>query len=123
MNKNLNHTFGKIIRQARKDKGFSQRELAKLVGVNYTYLSKLENDHAGTPPSEDVIDRLARHLELNADQLIYLAGRITEDDARVFEEFIKQNYKQMPALFRQLRENPDFAQKLIQESNKPVQEE
>lgn len=112
----MNHTFGKLIRKARKEKGLSQRELAKLVGVNYTYLSKLENDHAGTPPSEEVIEKLANHLELDAEELQYLAGRITEDDAKAFEEFVKQNYKQMPILFRKLRENPDFAQDFLREA-------
>lgn len=111
----MNQTFGKLIRQARKDKGLSQRELAKLVEVNYTYLSKLENDHAGTPPSEDVIERLGLHLELDAQELIYLAGRITEDDERIFEEFVKQNYKEMPVLFRKLKNNPKFAQNFLQQ--------
>lgn len=119
----MNQTFGQLIRQARKQKGISQRELALKVDVNYTYLSKLENDHAGTPPSEDVIERLALHLELDAQELLYLAGRITEDDEKVFEEFVKQNYKQMPALFRTLRNNPKFAQKFIQEATKSEIEE
>jgi transcriptional regulator with XRE-family HTH domain len=111
----MNTTFGKLIRQARKAKELSQRELASLVGVNYTYLSKLENDHAGTPPSEEVIGRLAECLDLEADTLIYLAGRITEDDQKVLEEFIKENYEQMPVLFRKMKKNPKFAQKLLQD--------
>jgi transcriptional regulator with XRE-family HTH domain len=114
--KTVTQTFGKLIRQARKDKGLSQRELAKFVDVNYTYLSKLENDHAGTPPSEDVIERLALHLELQAQDLKYLAGRISEDDAKAFEEFVKQNYQQMPVLFRKMRDNPKFAQKFLQQA-------
>ena len=116
-------TFGKLIRQARKNKKCSQRELAKLVGVNYTYLSKLENDHAGTPPSEEVIYNLAKHLGLNPEELQYLAGRITEDDAKTFEEFVKKNYKEMPVLFRKMRETPNFAQKFLQETKKLDQEE
>jgi len=122
----VNKTFGQIIRQARKDKGFSQRELAKQIGVNYTYLSKLENDHAGTPPSEDVIHKLALHLHLNAKELIYLAGRMTEDDARYFEEFLKYNYQQMPALFRKIRENtknPNLVNQWLEEDEKPTTEE
>lgn len=118
----MNQTFGKIIRQARKDKGLSQRELAKLVGVDYTYLSKLENDRAGYPPSEDVIYRLARHLDLNEAELRHLAGRITPDDAKVFEELVTK-YKEMPALLRRMRDNPEFTQKLIQETTQSKNEE
>lgn len=108
-------SFGKLIRQARKDKDLSQRDLAKLVGVNYTYLSKLENDHAGTPPSEEVIHKIAEHLELNAQELQYLAGRITPEEAKVFEDFIKHNYQEMPVLFRKMRNNPNFAKNLLDE--------
>ena len=111
----MSQTFGKVIRQARKEKEFSQRELAKLIGVDYTYLSKLENHHAGYPPSEDVIHKLALHLDLKEEDLRYLAGRITPDDAKVFEDLIRK-YKQMPALLRRMRDEPEFAQKLLRES-------
>ena len=77
------------------NKRLNQRELAKKVGVNYTYLSKLENSHADTPPSEKVIQKIAENLELNAQELQYLAGRITPEEAKVEENFIKQNYQQM----------------------------
>lgn len=118
----MSQTFGKVIRQARKDKEYSQRELAKLIGVDYTYLSKLENDHAGYPPSEDVIHKLAFRLNLNEEELRHLAGRITPDDAKVFEELVKK-YKQMPALLRRMRDEPDFAQKLLRETTQSESEE
>lgn len=114
--KAVSQTFGKLIRQARKDKEYSQRELAKLIGVDYTYLSKLENDHAGYPPSQDVIRLLALHLDLNEENLRCLAGRITPEDAKVFEELVKTYNKQVPALLRRMRDNPDFAQKLLRET-------
>jgi transcriptional regulator with XRE-family HTH domain len=104
-------SFGKLIRQARKDKGYSQRELAKLVYLDFTYLSKLENDRADYPPKEDVIRSLASSLDLEAEELIFLAGRIPQHD----EELLKQNYKAMPALFRRLREDPEFAGRFLWE--------
>ncbi len=119
----MKETFGKIIRQARKQKEYSQRELAKLVGVNYTYLSKLENDHAGYPPSEEVIDLLAERLDLTEqkDKLRRLAGRITPEDAEVFEELIRK-YKQMPALLRRMRDEPKFAQEVFKRTNQDNEE-
>ncbi|MEH2014503.1 helix-turn-helix domain-containing protein [Nostoc sp.] len=121
-NTKVSRTFGHIIRTARKEKELSQREMAKLIGVDYTYLSKLENDHAGYPPSEDVIHKLALHLNLNEEELRHLAGRITPDDTKVFEDLVKK-YKQMPALLRRMRDEPDFAHKLLRETTKSEGEE
>ena len=112
-------SFGQLIRQARKDKGYSQRELAKLVDLDFTYLSKLENDRADYPPKESVIRSLAHQLNLDAEELIFLAGRIPERD----EELLKQNYKAMPALFRRMRESPEFADQVFREAAKLEQEE
>lgn len=104
MDKQEGQSFGAVIWQARRKKRLSQRELAVKVGVDYTYLSKLENDHV--EPSEKVIRSLAKHLELNAEELIYLGGRMTEHDTEALEEMVRANYKEMPALFRRVRENP-----------------
>jgi HTH-type transcriptional regulator, competence development regulator len=110
-------TFGQLIRQARKEREYSQRELAKLIGVDYTYLSKLENDHAGYPPSEEVLELLAKYLYLDAQELKILSGRITPEDEKVFKELVKQ-YQQMPALLRRMRDHPDFAEKVLSEVTK-----
>ncbi|MGB3692866.1 MAG: helix-turn-helix transcriptional regulator [Spirulinaceae cyanobacterium] len=108
----MNQNFGQIIRQARKDKGYSQRDLAKLVKLDFTYLSKLENNRADYPPKEEVIRSLAGQLDLDAEELIYLAGRVPHGE----EDFLKENYKAMPSLFRRMKENPEFAQKVFQEA-------
>lgn len=105
----VNKQFGQIIRDARKAKGYSQRELAALVKLDFTYLSKLENDRADYAPKEDVIRNLAMQLDLNPDELIFLAGRIPEHD----EQLLKQNYKEMPMLFRRMQEDPQFARNIF----------
>lgn len=106
--------FGKLIKQARKDKGYSQRELAQLVGLDFTYLSKLENNRADYPPKEEVIRNLAQNLDLKEEELIFLAGRIPQGD----EAILKQHYKNMPTLFRRIRENPEFARLVFEEAEK-----
>jgi len=106
--------FGQLIRQARKELKFSQRELAKLLEIDFTYLSKLENNRADYAPKEDVIRGLAIHLQLNEEELIFLAGRIPQQE----EDLLKEHYKDMPALFRRMRENPEFAQKVFREAAK-----
>ena len=104
--------FGKLIRQARKDQGYSQRELAKLLKLDFTYLSKLENNRADYAPKEEVIRGLARNLDLDEEELIFLAGRIPHQE----EDLLKQHYKDMPVLFRRMRENPEFAQRVFREA-------
>lgn len=106
----MNEQFGQLIRQVRKSKGYSQRELAKLLELDFTYLSKLENNRADYPPKEEVIRTLARHLGLDEEKLIFLAGRIPQQD----ESLLKEHYEKMPTLFRRMRENPEFAKQVFQ---------
>lgn len=119
----VDQTFGKRLREARRNKGFSQRDLAGLVDVDYTYLSKLENDRADYPPKDDVIRALAHHLELDAEELSYLAGRITAEDAKVVQDLAKTHQKQMPVLLRTIRDNPELAQRILQEAQQEEQPE
>lgn len=119
----MTQTFGKRIREARQNKGYSQRDLAALVKVDYTYLSKLENDRAEYAPKEEVIKWLAHHLELDAEELIYFAGRITSEDAKVVQELAKTYQKQMPVLLRQMRDNPELTQKFIREATQAESQE
>ena len=106
----MNQTFGKLIRQARKDKSYSQRELASILSVDFTYLSKLENDRADYPPKEDVIRALARNLDLAEEELIFLAGRIPQQ----YEALLRQNPKEMQALFRRIQEDPNWIKNSVQ---------
>lgn len=117
----MSQTFGQRIREARQEKGHSQRALAKLVGVNYTYLSKIENDRSEYPPKEDVIQSLAKHLDLDATELSYLSGRISPADAKAVQELAKQYQKKMPALLRRMQD-PQFAKKVMQEDQKNEEE-
>lgn len=105
----MNKKFGQLIRDARKEKGYSQRELANLVNLDFTYLSKLENDRADYAPKEDAIRKLANSLDLNPEELVFLSGRIPERD----EQLLKQNYKEMPMLFRRMQEDPEFARNIF----------
>jgi len=59
-------TFGQRLRELRKEARISQRELAERVEVDFTYLSKIENDRV-EPPSEAVI-RKTRELIMFCEQ-------------------------------------------------------
>ena len=78
--------FPERLRSLRKQAQLSQRDLAERIGVDFTYLSKIENGRV-EPPSEVVLKGIARELaaELSrnetelADELITLAGKIPSD--------------------------------------------
>jgi HTH-type transcriptional regulator, competence development regulator len=73
--------FGKRLRELRKDRGLSQRGLADRAGIDFTYLSKIENGRM-EPPSEEVIRRVAEELGADADELIVLADKFPSDLAQ-----------------------------------------
>jgi len=76
--------FGPRLRELRKKAGMSQRELAPLVGINFTYLSKIEGGDM-PPPSEKVIEKLALVLHADRDELINLAGKIPSDLTQILK--------------------------------------
>jgi len=76
-------TFGQRLRQLRKAKTLTQRELADKVAArlkadgrsfDFTYLSKIENDKT-PPPSVALILELAHVLDADPNELITLAGK------------------------------------------------
>ena len=78
--------FPDRLRELRRAARLSQRALAEEVGVDFTYLSKIENGRV-EPPSEGVLLRIAKELADKlgkdetalADELITLAGKIPSD--------------------------------------------
>ena len=77
--------FGQRLRDLRKQKNLSQRDLAARVGIDFTYLSKIEGGRLD-PPSEVIIQRIAQVLEADEDELINLAGKVPKDLKAVLEE-------------------------------------
>jgi transcriptional regulator with XRE-family HTH domain len=73
--------FGSRIRQLRVDRGVSLRDFASAVGIDFTYLSKIENGKV-EPPSEDKIRLMARELDEDAEELLGLAGKFSTDQMR-----------------------------------------
>ena len=68
-------TFGERLRQARKERGLTLRELAKEARVNFTYLSKIENERVPYTPAAETIRDLARILKVDSLEFLNLAER------------------------------------------------
>jgi transcriptional regulator with XRE-family HTH domain len=72
--------FGGLLRMLRLARGYSQRSLARLAGLDSTYISRLESG-AYHPPKVPTVHRLAQALDLNSDDeaaLIEASGRLPD---------------------------------------------
>ena len=94
-------TFGERLRQLRRAQRLNQRTLAARVGIDFTYLSKIENGRM-LPPSTETIVKLAQALEANADELLLLAHKVPED----LKPVIIQS-PQWPVFLRSIRDLTD----------------
>jgi HTH-type transcriptional regulator, competence development regulator len=70
-------SFGRRIKRKRRELGVTQRELAGRLKIDFTYLSKLENDR-GEPPGEKTVRNLAAELGDDAEELLALAGKLPD---------------------------------------------
>jgi transcriptional regulator with XRE-family HTH domain len=87
--------FGKFVRREREAKEIGLREMAKMVGVSPSYLSKIERDEF-PPPAEDKVRKIAAIVGCDADELLARADRVSSD----LEEIIKRRPVQVAALLR-----------------------
>src|SRR4051812_20988155 len=71
-------SLGAYINQTRKSRGLSQREVADPVGVDVSYLSKIENDRLEHTPSSRILRALAAQLEVDEMDLLQRAGKLPE---------------------------------------------
>jgi transcriptional regulator with XRE-family HTH domain len=70
--------FGAFVRREREAKEIGLREMAKMIGVSPTYLSKVERDEF-QPPAEDRVKKIAEVLKLDPDELLARAGKVASD--------------------------------------------
>jgi len=69
-------TFGKRIRELRRQKHMTQRDLADAVDLDFSYISKIENDRLKYSPSFKSILRIARVLDVDELELLELADKV-----------------------------------------------
>ncbi|MEW6983840.1 helix-turn-helix domain-containing protein [Colwelliaceae bacterium 6471] len=61
-------TLGNVLKKIRQEMGLSQPELAEQVGIEQSYLSKLENDKS--VPSNDIFRNLLSALQMDLSQFL-----------------------------------------------------
>jgi len=101
--------FGNYLRQRREsllagDRRFSVRQVSGRIGVEPSYLSKVERAET-PPPSEEKIVALARELGEDPDVLLALAGKVSSE----LQAIILKRPKLFADLIRELKSQPDNA--------------
>lgn len=74
-------SFGQTLKRIRQAKGWNQRHLASLMGMDFSYYSRLEGDRVGTPTRETIV-KVADALgveEIERNELLAAAGRVAEE--------------------------------------------
>ncbi len=105
----MDNDFGTFVRSRREalraeDRSFSVRQVAGRVGIEPSYLSKIERGDQ-PPPGEATIIAIANELGEDPDILLALAGKVSTD--------LRDAILKRPALFaeliRELKNQPDHA--------------
>jgi len=74
-------TIGELLRKKRCSMGFGLNQLADRIGCSPAYLSRVETGSIDNIPSELLLGKLARSLDLKHDEVCRLARRIPDDVA------------------------------------------
>ena len=71
-------TFGETLRTLRREANTSQRALADEVGVDFSYISKLENGHLPAPAADTIV-KICKVLDVPPERLLSLTGKLPTD--------------------------------------------
>lgn len=88
----------------KEDKKFSLRQVATRIGIEPSYLSKLERGEQSYLSEEKII-ALAKELNEDKDVLLALIGKISED----IQKIIRKRPQLFSQLIRELKNIPDHA--------------
>jgi|GEM_PF-628064 len=69
--------IGKLVRNLRISKGYSQFDLAELLGVNNSYLSRIENGERR--PSTKIMRKMGEALDFPYDELVVASGLLSPE--------------------------------------------
>jgi transcriptional regulator with XRE-family HTH domain len=70
-------SFGMLLREKRRLAGISQRELATKAGLDFSYISKLENDRIPAPAADTIVT-LCKVLESSPQDLLAASGKLPQ---------------------------------------------
>jgi transcriptional regulator with XRE-family HTH domain len=89
--------LGELVRKLRKSQGLTQAQLAKSIGVDESYISKIEKGKLSYTPSEETLRLMAQVLEADPLELLQMAEKTPDElqavtsspEAREFFDFVR----------------------------------
>src|SRR5579862_1169231 len=91
----LDQRFGPALRDHRRAAGLSQRELAARTGLDFSYISKVENGRL-PPPAADTIVAICQVLDIPPEDLLALTRKIpsavqqTVSSSKAAQQFLRE---------------------------------
>lgn len=99
-------TFGQRIKRRRRELGLTQREVAAKLKIDFTYLSKLENNPSDLA-GDETVRGLAEILQDDEEELFALAGKVPHE--------LRNRAQRDVAFARLVRRLPDMSDKDVKE--------
>jgi transcriptional regulator with XRE-family HTH domain len=103
--------LGKLIRQRRLSLKMGLRELSRIIERSASFVVMIEQGDPAPKVGEDTLRRIAQALDLEADKLISLAGKVPEDvqpssdlEIALYRQVKDLSEARKRQLLRQLRE-------------------
>jgi transcriptional regulator with XRE-family HTH domain len=75
-------TFGTVLRRMRQAKRLTQRDVARAIGMDFSYFSRLEMDRFQSLPTRDTVAKIAeamRCTDTETMELLAAAGRVAAE--------------------------------------------
>jgi transcriptional regulator with XRE-family HTH domain len=111
-------TFGTVLRRIRLSKNQTQRDVARLIGMDFAYFSRLESDSFKSLPTRATVEKIADAMSCTATEkaeLLAAAGRISEE---------MQARPQLRRLFRTATQlSPAVLDELVQEAEERLKQQ
>jgi len=90
--------LGALLRKLRRERGLTLEQLSRRIPMSASNLSRLELGGQG-PPADEVIERIAKALDVEVSELLQAAGRVGGG-----ESFERAVLERLDAIGRDVRE-------------------
>jgi transcriptional regulator with XRE-family HTH domain len=88
--------FGQLLKALRVEHKISQRKLADLIGIDFTYISKIESGSMA-PPVEEKILKISEIFNVDYDELLIAAKKVPIDIQKIITE-----HQEVPMFLRKV---------------------
>jgi transcriptional regulator with XRE-family HTH domain len=111
-------TFGAVLRRIRESKKLTQRDVARMIDMDFAYFSRLESNEFKSLPTRATIEKIATAMSCTATEkaeLLAAAGRVSEE---------MQARPELRRLFRTAAQlSPKVLEELVQQAEERLEQQ